>query len=72
MLSLLAACVVLPRRAVRQRDLGWATYCLVTALGVPAVLALGPVPFSLRAAAAALLTFGWVGWGARRSANSDS
>jgi hypothetical protein len=61
MLSLLAACIVLARRAVRQKDLGWATCCVVTALGVPAVLALGPVPFSLRAAAATLLTFAWVG-----------
>jgi hypothetical protein len=61
MLALLAACVVLARRAVRQRDFAWASDCVVTALGVPAVLALGSVEFSLRAAAATLLTFAWVG-----------
>jgi hypothetical protein len=61
MLSLIAACVVLARRAVRERDLGWATHCVVTALGVPAILALGPVEFSLRAAAATLLIFVWIG-----------
>ncbi len=59
--ALLAACVVLARLAVRQRDFAWASHCVVTALGVPAVLALGSVEFSLRAAAATLLTFAWVG-----------
>lgn len=39
-----------PAAPVRQRDFGWATtLCLVTALGVPAVLALSSVEFSFTA-----------------------
>jgi hypothetical protein len=62
MLSLLAACAVLARRALRQRDFGWATHCVVSVLGVPAVLSLASVEFSVRAAAATLRTFiAWIG-----------
>ncbi len=61
MLSLIAACVVFSRRFAVERDHGWVTYCVATAFGMPAILAVGSVEFSLRAAAVTVVAFAWIG-----------
>lgn len=36
-------------------------YCVATAFGMPAILAVGSVEFSLRAAAVTVVAFAWIG-----------
>jgi hypothetical protein len=61
MLSIVAACVVFARRFARDGSAGWALYSGATAVAVPAILALGPGEFSIRAVLVTGMIFAWIG-----------